>query len=692
MFHACFTDAEQWGPLIEMHDLTEESIQLSHRQLINRCALCDFAGVLQQHPEQVIACLGLALCLLRDKKEATSTRILIRLCDVAPVLSISHIKSHVINQFVSVRGTVVRVSPIKPLVTQCNFICGKCGRINLRVFPDGKYNPPIRCIHGCRSKVLPDRSTVKAIDFQTIKLQEIDHEEHPGRVPRMIEVELHEDLVDSCIPGNVVTIGGFVKSVNAQVHSGKFGKQSQNNSLHILYLFANNVAHSNEKCEKDADFNNEDLQEISRVYNVGNVFERLVASMCPQIYRNELVKAGLLLALCGGTQNTHNSFNVRANSHVLLVGDPGLGKSQLLRASANIAPRSVYVGGNTATATGLTVSMSKDSSGGYALEAGALVLADEGVCCIDEFDKMGTDTQALLEAMEQQSISIAKAGIACNLNARASVVAAANPIGGHYDSSKLVHENLNMKAALLSRFDLVFILLDRPDEERDRLLSSHIMNTHASVPRGRKQLENTMEIDGSATLLERLILHGQVLRNYIPVRTIRKLITYSKRYLRPQLTREAAIELQAYYLELRGNSEFSLNGVSITVRQLESLVRLAQARARIELSNEVTVQHARDVIEIMACCLRDTDVSEGSVPSAVGLSLPKKIKFYAARLEQVAKREGKNVFSLDELMEIAKSARLEIGNFHDFLDVLNEHCIVLKKGPKRYQLQASSIR
>lgn len=396
--------------------------------------------------------------------------------------------------------------------------------------------------------------------------------------------------------------------------------------------------------------------------------------------------------MCGGTRNAKDRKTARANSHVLLVGDPGLGKSQLLRATASVAPRSVYVGGNTATATGLTVSMSKDSSGGYALEAGALVLADEGVCCIDEFDKMGTDTQALLEAMEQQSISIAKAGIVCNLNARASVVAAANPIGGHYDSAKSVHENLNMKAALLSRFDLVFILLDRPDEERDRLLSSHIMNTHASVPRGWKQAEKKGHVAGNATLLERLLLHTQISGNYIPVRTIRKLITYSRRYLHPQLTREAAVELQEHYLELRSSSIFPLNGVSITVRQLESLVRLAQARARIELSNEVTVQHVRDVIQIMACCLRDTDVFKATVHNARGLSLPKKVKFYAARLEQVAKRQGNNVFSLEELVEIAKSARLEIANFYDFLDVLSEHCIVLKKGPKRYQLQASSIR
>ncbi|KAF0742935.1 hypothetical protein AaE_008583, partial [Aphanomyces astaci] len=211
-----------------------------------------------------------------------------------------------------------------------------------------------------------------------------------------------------------------------------------------------------------------DLDAIYTIAHDDQVFDRLIHSFCPGIYRNELVKAGLLLALFGGAQKKEdNAVFTRSDSHVLLVGDPGLGKSQLpilytsgnplvygrcprmLRAVSMITPRGVYVGGNTATTTGLTVTMVKDSSGDYALEAGALVLADQGVCCIDEFDKMACDYQALLEAMEQQSISIAKAGIVCNLNARTSVIAAANPSGGHYNRSRSVSENLKMKAALV---------------------------------------------------------------------------------------------------------------------------------------------------------------------------------------------------------------------------------------------------
>jgi DNA helicase MCM8 len=486
-------------------------------------------------------------------------------------------------------------------------------------------------------------------------------------------------------------------------------------------------ADKNKDKAADVSFTKEDLEQISAIINQGDVFDRLVHALCPGIYRNEIVKAGLILALLGGTRNPDEKDSAcfsRADSHVLIVGDPGLGKSQMLRAVATVAPRAVYVGGNTTTTTGLTVTMVKDSSGDYALEAGALVLADQGVCCIDEFDKMGIDYQALLEAMEQQSISIAKAGIVCTLNARTSVIAAANPSGGHYNRSRSVGENLKMKAALLSRFDLVFILLDRPDEERDRLLSEHVMRMHARGKQ-RKRPRSTWEgrgggkssqwgsssdvasslptDDDDPSATHRLLSHRlrQNAMDYtmrpIPIYYVRKFIAYARRYVHPRLSAEAAALLQRKYLELRNSAGdahgSSSDSIPVTTRQLESLIRLSQARARAELAEVVTASHAQDVVDIMHECLLDTFVTEdGSLDfgRSGGMSLSKKVKAYVARLMKAAERRNSALFSFEDLLEVADSMGLQVDNFHDFVDVLRNECYILKKGPKQFKVQVSS--
>ncbi|RHY47885.1 hypothetical protein DYB38_010249 [Aphanomyces astaci] len=300
----------------------------------------------------------------------------------------------------------------------------------------------------------------------------------------------------------------------------------------------------------------------------------------------------------------------------------------MLRAVSMITPRGVYVGGNTATTTGLTVTMVKDSSGDYALEAGALVLADQGVCCIDEFDKMACDYQALLEAMEQQSISIAKAGIVCNLNARTSVIAAANPSGGHYNRSRSVSENLKMKAAL-----------DDP----------------------------------------------------ISLYHIRRYIAYARKYIHPQLSQEARQYLQDKYLQMRSDAETAAgDGIPITMRQLESLIRLAQARAKIELQDVVTVQHAYDVVEIMQECLLDTyTTEEGHLDfgRSGGMSLAKKVKAYVARLRKSVAQRNSQLFSMDELLQVANSMALDVDDFRDFVEILRNECFVLKQGVNVYKVQ-----
>ncbi|KAF0700369.1 Aste57867_9074 [Aphanomyces stellatus] len=676
--------------------------------------------------------LGLALCMLRHEEEIESTeydahprprlemnpdKIHVRVVGLEPETSIGDLKAHVVDHFVSVTGTVTRVNAIKPLVVHCEFLCEKCEGVTYRYFPDGKYDPPAAC-GTCRSKsaLIPNRSAAKTVDFQKIKIQEVDNgDAAAGRIPRMVEVELTEDLVDSCVPGSIVTICGAVKAVNSEVHSGRYGKQAQATSLYVLYIVANSVVNLNqsESSKEDlSEFSPQDLDAINSIAHMDHVFDRLIHSFCPGIFRNELIKAGLLLALFGGAKKKEeNTVFTRSDSHVLLVGDPGLGKSQMLRAVSMITPRGVYVGGNTATTTGLTVTMVKDSSGDYALEAGALVLADQGVCCIDEFDKMACDYQALLEAMEQQSISIAKAGIVCNLNARTSVIAAANPSGGHYNRGRSVSENVKMKAALLSRFDLIFVLLDRPDASRDQMLSEHVMHNHLTHRQKRQRRDTASsrrsqhiasqgfaatqdnDDDNAAprTMKQRLIANWVDFQDEpISLYHIRRYIAYARKYIHPQLSQEARQYLQDKYLQMRSDAETSADGIPITMRQLESLIRLAQARAKIELQEIVTVEHAYDVVEIMQECLLDTyTTEEGNLDfgRSGGMSLAKKVKAYVARLKKSAAERNSQMFSMEELLQVANSMALQVDDFRDFIEVLRNECFVLKQGPNIYKVQ-----
>ena len=388
------------------------------------------------------------------------------------------------DKFVQIRGTVVRVGNIAPIVTEMIFKCTKCGGKQRKYFQEGNFSLPVTCkTNSCRSRTFTtDITTAQTIDWQKVRLQEIlgDSSHEAGRVPRTIEIEVSRDIVDRCIPGDQISLTGIVKVINSDQYAGRRKKNMQQ-QLFVLYIDANSIQ-NNRKSENDSsislEFSFKDLQAIKKIYKEPNLFHLITNSLCPTIYGHEVVKAGLILSLFGGCQkfsSEKNKLPVRGDPHCLVVGDPGLGKSQLLTAVSHVAPRGVYVCGNTTSTTGLTVTVIRDSSGDFSLEAGALVLSDQGICCIDEFDKMKNEHQALLEAMEQQSISIAKAGMVCTLPARCGVIAAANPVGGHYNRAKTVSENLKISSALLSRFDLVFILLDNPDEKRDQLLSEHVM-------------------------------------------------------------------------------------------------------------------------------------------------------------------------------------------------------------------------
>ncbi|KAJ2751125.1 hypothetical protein IWQ56_006928, partial [Coemansia nantahalensis] len=360
------------------------------------------------------------------------------------------LKSSLVGKLVTVRGTVVRTSPIKPLLVEAQFSCTRCGATKMVKIVEGRYEAPVSCpTQGCKSRVFEiergaDTAT-RTVDWQQIRIQEKvnDDPRDPGRVPRSIDAELLNDLVDSVVPGDVVNCTGIVKVTLSDEGKGK----GRPNSLYILYLDtvainkvggrssdegpATSAAPTeDEMTTKDGiHFSAKDLQFIREVYKEPQLFRLLVHSFSPAIFGHEMVKAGIMLALFGARKRQsaeRGSVDIRSDSHVLVVGDPGLGKSQMLTAVGQIAPRGVYVCGTSGISTsGLTVTLVKEpGSGDFALEAGALVLSDMGCCAIDEFDKVSSEHSSLLEAMEQQSVSIAKGGLVCSLPARASVIAA----------------------------------------------------------------------------------------------------------------------------------------------------------------------------------------------------------------------------------------------------------------------------
>jgi DNA helicase MCM8 len=765
-------------------DWTRDNVlHVNYDDLVGKSTIMDLPSLLREDSGQTLEAMGLGMCGVRaiaGFHRAAPSRLVVRVDSLQPVRMMRDVKADAIGEclpsrpppwfdcwvlagsFIALKGNVVRVGAIRPLVVAMDFFCPKCQQMLHVRFVHGKYDAPTRCFtKGCRSQRFEaQRESALTVDWQRIRIQEIETDIlDAGRVPRSVEADLLDDLVDRCVPGDVVHISGVVRSMNVDIAAGRSAGSAR--ELFLLYLEAHSIVAakvSRSGQVDDKQFSERDLEFIRKVVEVPDPFSLLVGSLCPTIYGHETVKAALCLGLFGGTQSdaTGDRFrlSVRGDPHILIVGDPGLGKSQMLRAASGLSPRGVYVCGNTASGSGLTVTMVRDvDSGDMGLEAGALVLSDQGICCIDEFDKMGKEHQSLLEAMEQQRISIAKAGMVASLSARTTVMAAANPVGGRYDRSKTVTENLKMSAALLSRFDLVFILLDKPDAERDRQLSAHVMMLHGRSGRAAevsasqqselfggykpssRDIARTMAkkisaaderlARGQASQIQASLAASQArvgatavgdspvdegkdiesrLRRgvlsleeaqLLPANLMRKYIAYARRYCHPVLSPAAATVLQDFYIDLRrrhGDDETT----PITTRQLESMVRLAQARAKIELRETVSCVDALDVVQLMKRSLLDIAMDEfGGVDftRTIGtgsMSLQKQVRSLVAALSNLSRQRGSSSFTRDEIEEVVVGMKMQVPSLTDLIETMNQQSYLLKKGPRLYQLLVSS--
>ncbi|KAK8791041.1 hypothetical protein WA158_005672 [Blastocystis sp. Blastoise] len=700
------------------YDLNQTSIVFEWQILSHLCPLEDLKMVLVDHPEDTLGCLSAAVQIVTAVHGVVNSHLKVRIANLEPYYPIRDIKAHSVGKFICIKGTVIRVSGIRSLVNKMAFKCMKCDSIMQVTFIEGKFSPPNKCVNSnCRGKIFnPIRQSAITEDLQTIRVQEMDDVSstslaEAGRIPRSIEVQCLGDLVDVCVPGEVVVITGIVKSECIET---SFPGKNNRNSLFLLYVRANCISTQkigNDSSRQTVVFSEKDMKAINFIAQQPNLFNLILHSLCPSIYGQDLVKAGLCLALAGGVSGEGK----RGDIHVLMVGDPGLGKSQLLRAVSRLNIRSVYICGNATTGSGLTVTMSKDkTTGESALEAGALILSDGGICCIDEFDKMGSEQQVLLEAMEHQTISIAKAGIVCTLSSRSGIIAAANPSGGHYNRGKTVAENIKMSPGLLSRFDIIFLLLDSPDEYRDTLLSEHIMNNYARALRqiegnGNEEedrMENNLNSQSQYSMPSQYTdrLAGDKLSiaakyregarqvtDPIPPVLLKKYFAYIRQYIHPKLTAQSAAVLKEFYLSLRQTYSDD-TCTPITTRQIESLIRLAQARARIEMRETVTVEDAEEVVCIMKESLFDVvsdDMGFMNFEKTTGMSKSKIVKSFIAILTREAQMKGSNLFTIRDLIDIAHKSNLAIDDIHDFVDLLNQQAYLLKKGGQMYQLQTS---
>ena len=490
--------------------------------------------------------------------------------------SLRKIGSENIGRLLSIDGIIVRSTSVKPLLLKAAFQCRKCNALSYVEQAGTLMRGPGVCAH-CRSKIFEFMEKMSTfMNSQEIRIQERPEDLPPGQLPRAVDIKLSEDLVDIARPGDRVSIIGV-----ARAQQEFAGRKARLRTFELL-LDANYVDIMGKEVEV-VEITPEDERLIRELAKDPFIHRKLIASLAPSIYGYGDIKEAVLYLLFGGVaKRLPDGVSIRSEINVLLVGDPGVAKSQLLQYVARIAPRGLYTSGRGTTAAGLTAAVVREKSGGMVLEAGALVLADKGVACIDEVDKMRPeDRVAIHEALEQHTVSVAKGGIVATLNARAAVLAAANPSLGRYDPYRNITDNISLPVTLLTRFDLLFIMKDVPEPDSDRRMSEHILTLH--------RLKTTPEEPP---------LFPDLLRKYI---------AYAKR-VEPVLSEEAVNEIRQYYLKMRSMSGSSESPVVITPRQLEALVRLAEARARSFLRDRVEAEDARSIIRLMTLSLQDVGI------------------------------------------------------------------------------------
>lgn len=648
--------------VVEQVEKFKEFIEENYREQINQVLLkgvkfllIDFSDLLKYDPE-------LADELLDETEETIKAfeqsleyfevnfplRIRFFNLPLNQKVKIKDIRSEHLGRFLSTEGIVRQASDVRPQVVNAKFECPSCGNTISILQIDVKFKEPYRCTCGKKGKFrLLGKNLV---DAQRIVIEESPDSLEGGEQPKRLSVFLKEDLVEpkmekKTTPGSKVRVNGIVKEVPILLKSGI------PSTKYDLMMEANFIEPLEETFE-EVEVGKEEEEKIIALAKNPKIYEKLIASIAPSIYGHSDIKEALALQLMGGVRKERKdgTWN-RGDIHILLVGDPGSSKSSLLAYISKVAPKARYVSGKSTSAAGVTAAIVKDEFlKGWALEAGAMALSNNGYLQIDELDKMSTDdTSALHEGMEQQQISFSKANIQATLLTRTAVLAAANPKLGRFDPYQPIAAQINLPPALINRFDLIFPMRDIPDEKLDTKIATHILDVHSNK-------EGIMaEIDS---------------------KLFRKYISYAKKKVFPKLSDAAKEEIKNFYVNLRntGGQKNELKPIPISARQLEALIRLSEASAKVRLSNKITKDDSKRAIRILKKCLIQVgiDPETGSIDIdriATGISTSARSKIITIReVINEFNKNGMKTIPIEDVINVCKDKGMEESKIEEVLE------------------------